>query len=107
MIGFGGGVAEVRNAGARDGVYAVAIKAVFFKEGVARAHGGWRSVHPDCRRRRSWMSEAWSIQLSNATNGKGENAAKTGFDRPSSRWTADPCSPAPPDPSCQGLNSAE
>src|SRR5260370_26035140 len=106
MMGFGGGVAEVRNAGARDGVYDVAIKAVFFKEDVARAHGGWRSVHPDCRRRRSLMSEAWNIQLCNATNGKGQNAAQTGFARPSSRGIDDPCCTAPSGHYCQLFNTA-
>ena len=32
------------------------------------------------------MSEAWNIELSSASNGEGENAAKTGFAWPSSRW---------------------
>ena len=40
MVDFGGGVAEVRNAGARDSVNAVAIKAVFVKEDAARVHDG-------------------------------------------------------------------
>jgi hypothetical protein len=32
MMGFGGGVPEVRNARASDSLYAVAIEAIFFKE---------------------------------------------------------------------------
>jgi hypothetical protein len=40
MVDFGGGVAEVRNAGARDSVNAVAIKAVSIKEDAARVNDG-------------------------------------------------------------------
>jgi len=93
--GFGGGVPEVRNARASDSVYAAAIEAIFFKEDAARAHCRWRSVHVHRGRRKSLMSEAWNIQLSSATNGEGENAAKTGSDWPSSRWIDDPGCAAP------------
>ena len=40
MMGFGGGVPEVRNARASDSVYAVTIEAIFFKEDAARAVAG-------------------------------------------------------------------
>src|SRR5713101_9903000 len=104
-MSFGGGVPEVRNAGSHDGVYTVAIEAVFFKEHAARVHGGWRSVYPDRGRRRSLMSEAWNIQFAVATNGEAENPAKTRFDRPSSRWIDDSSCAAPSHQQRQILNS--
>jgi hypothetical protein len=38
MMGFGGGVPEVRNARASDSLYAVAIEVIFFKEGKRQPH---------------------------------------------------------------------
>src|SRR5437899_8523155 len=95
MMRFGVGVPEIRNARARDYVYAVAIEAVLCKEDFAFVHRGWRSVHPDCRRRRSLMSETWNIKFSGAANSESENPAIARFGRSCSRGIDDSSSAAP------------
>jgi hypothetical protein len=70
MMGFGGGVSQIGNPGARDGVYAMTIEAVLSKEDSAFVNGGWRGVHRNCGRRRPLMAEARNIKFGVATKSR-------------------------------------
>src|SRR5271170_6824203 len=81
MMGFGSGVAQVRNAGTRYHVLSMAVKAVPHVDDIAFVDGSRRGVHVNRGRRRSLMPERRNVESRPSAEREGKDAAKARLDQ--------------------------